>query len=75
MKIVKLLSEKPYGLSIEEISGIFGISRTTASKYLMVLEAEKKIVVREIGNTKLHYPKGLYAELEVEKWIISGWDF
>jgi predicted transcriptional regulator len=54
-KILKLLGRRNYGLTIEEISNSLGINRGTASKYLAILEAEKKIIVREVGKAKLHY--------------------
>ena len=56
-KIVKLLSQKTYGLTIEEVSSDLKISRITASKYLSVLEVLGKITVREVGKAKLHYLK------------------
>ncbi|MBI2675597.1 MAG: hypothetical protein HYX24_04010 [Candidatus Aenigmarchaeota archaeon] len=54
-KISMLLTRHRYGLSIDEIARMVGISRITASKYLAVMEAEKRLSVRAIGNTKLHY--------------------
>jgi len=64
-KILELLEVKVYGLSIIEIADSVGISRVTASKYLAVLEAEGKVFVREIGNTKLHYKPGKHLEMEM----------
>jgi len=58
-KIIRLLKEKRYGLSISEISENLKIYRATAAKYLAVLEAEKKIEVRVLGKAKLHYPRGV----------------
>ncbi len=55
--IVKLLSRKPYGLTIEEVSKQLKINRSTASKYLFALQSERTIVVRDIGKAKLHYLK------------------
>jgi len=67
-KIISLLSKKTYGLSIDEISNSIGISRITASKYLAVMEAQGKVFVREIGNTKLHYlPKNIRGLMRHEK--------
>jgi len=51
-KILKLI-EKSGGLTISEISRELGMHYTTASKYLAVLEAEKKIIHRRIGMAKL----------------------
>ena len=56
-KILKLLVERDYGLTIEEISNALKISRSTASKYLAVMEAEGKIQMRMVGKAKLHYLK------------------
>ena len=61
-KILKLLSQKTYGLTIEEISSELKISRTTASKYLSVLAAIEKIVLREVGKAKLHYLKKYFGD-------------
>jgi DNA-binding IclR family transcriptional regulator len=55
--ILKLISEKPLGLTIEEVSRELRINRATASRHLAVLEAAGKILVRELGQSKLHYPK------------------
>ena len=60
-RIIGLLEERNYGLTIEEISKFLEISRSTASKYLAVLEAEKKLVVRDIGKAKLHYLSSDYG--------------
>lgn len=61
--ILDLLSEKNYGLTIEEISSALNINRSTASKYLAVMNAEGSVVVREVGKAKLHYPKNLIPEV------------
>jgi response regulator of citrate/malate metabolism len=61
-KIVKLLSQKTYGLTIKEISSDLEISRITASKYLSVLEVLGKITLREVGKAKLHYLKGYLSK-------------
>ena len=63
--ILGLLSEKNYGLTIEEIASILNVNRATASKYLAVMEAEGKILVREVGKAKLHYQKNKILEV----WI------
>lgn len=57
--ILQLLAKRTYGLTIEEVANTLRINRSTASKYLFALEAEKKIVVRVVGKAKLHYPKGV----------------
>jgi predicted transcriptional regulator len=43
----------PDGLTVKEIANMLGISRTTASKYVAVLEAEGKIIRRRVGRAKL----------------------
>jgi response regulator of citrate/malate metabolism len=64
-KIESLISRKSYGLTIEEISEELKINRATASKYLAVLGAQNKILVREIGKAKLHYPKTRSLEVRM----------
>lgn len=51
-KIVKLLKGSD-GLTISDVSRKLDIHYTTASKYLAVLEAEKKASRRNIGMAKL----------------------
>lgn len=47
--------EFPIDLSIQEIADKIHISRETVSKYILVLEAEGKIVkTREIGKAKMY---------------------
>ncbi len=47
--------EFPIDLSIQEIADKTNISRETVSKYILVLEAEGKIVkTREIGKAKMY---------------------
>ena len=60
-EILALLNEKTYGLSIEEISNILKVNRATAAKYLLVMEAESSVVVREMGKAKLHYLKKYFG--------------
>jgi len=62
-EILALLKKHVYGLSIDEVSRLVGVSRITASKYLAVLEATQKIVVRDVGNTRLHYLTKNYTEV------------
>ena len=64
-RILVLVSERNYGLTIEEVSTELKMNRATASKYLAVLEAEGKILVREIGKAKLHYPKTRGLEVKL----------
>ena len=52
-KILKLLQKQKEGLTITDITKILQIHYSTSSKYLAVLEAEKKVVHRDIGMAKL----------------------
>ena len=52
-RILNLVKENTDGLTISDISRMLEIHYTTASKYLAVLEAEKRIVRRGIGMAKL----------------------
>ena len=54
-RILHLLIEEPMGLTILEIAASVGINRATASKYLLVLETEQKVNVREVGRARVHY--------------------
>ena len=54
-KIIKLLSNHPEGLTIEEISKNIKMTRQTITKDLERLVATKKIKRREVGRAKLHY--------------------
>ena len=45
--------ENSKGMTITDVSKKLNIHYTTASKYLAVLEAEKKITRRDIGMAKL----------------------
>lgn len=54
-RILEFLGDKPRGSTISEVSESLDISRQTASKYLEVLKAEKKIEQRKIGKAKLNY--------------------
>ena len=56
-KVSKILLKRNYGLTIEEIAGFLKINRATASKYLAIMEAEGKVLVRCVGKAKLHYLK------------------
>ena len=63
--IILLISKKNYGLTIEEVSNELHINRGTASKYLAILEAGNKIIVRELGKAKLHYPRTKSLEVKL----------
>jgi predicted transcriptional regulator len=59
-KIKHVLEKHPEGLTIVEISGLINSHRHTASKYLLVLEAEGNIVARRLGPVSLWYLKKHY---------------
>jgi len=63
-EILKLLANRTYGLSIEEIAYLLKINRATAAKYLFALESSNSIAVRSIGKAKLHYLKKYYGEVK-----------
>lgn len=65
-RIITLISSKPLGLTIEEVSRGLEINRATASKYLAVLEAQNRIIVRKLGKAKLHYPK----TRRIQSWLL-----
>uniref|UniRef100_A0A7C2BLH9 HTH domain-containing protein n=1 Tax=Thermosphaera aggregans TaxID=54254 RepID=A0A7C2BLH9_9CREN len=53
-RILELLKEVyPQDLPIKEIAGRIGVSRTTASKYIAVLEIEGAVVCKFVGRAKL----------------------
>ena len=52
-KILKLLQKQKEGLTITDVTNILQIHYSTSSKYLAVLEAERKVVHRDIGMAKL----------------------
>jgi DNA-binding IclR family transcriptional regulator len=52
-RILKLLQKEKEGLTITDITRILQIHYSTSSKYLAVLEAEGKVVHRDIGMAKL----------------------
>ncbi len=64
-RILRLILEKPVGLTIEEVSRELKINRTTASRHLDVLELRKRVLVRELGQSKLHYPR----TRRLEAWL------
>lgn len=51
-RIILSLSEKPSS-SISEIARELSVNRSTASKYLYVLKAKRKVDFRQIGPVKL----------------------
>ncbi len=61
--IMKILTERTFGLTIEDISKIVDVNRATASKYLLVLSAEGRILSRTVGKAKVHYLKTKELEM------------
>lgn len=51
-KIVNSLNERP-GSSIGEIARELRVNRSTASKYLHVLKAKRRVTFRQVGPVKL----------------------
>lgn len=54
-RILKLLKERPEGLTLKEIAKGLDISRITASKYIFELKGEGLIRRRRVGSAILHY--------------------
>ena len=63
-RIIELIRDRDDGLTITEISKILNIHYTTASKYLAVMEAEKKVRRRNIGMAKLFILNDSVVNLE-----------
>lgn len=54
-KVYETISKNQRDISIQEVADISGISRDTVSKYIGILEAEKKIrLSRIVGKAKLY---------------------
>jgi predicted transcriptional regulator len=51
-RIISSLGDKPNS-SISEIAKDLRVNRSTASKYLQVLRAKKKVAFRQVGPVKL----------------------
>jgi DNA-binding IclR family transcriptional regulator len=52
-RILKLLQKQKEGLTITDVTKILQTHYSTSSKYLAVLEAEGKVIHRDIGMAKL----------------------
>jgi hypothetical protein len=57
IKIEGLLKDNPRGLTIQELVDKSNLSWNTITKILALLQGEKKIEIRVIGQAKLHYWK------------------
>ena len=55
-KILHLLSKRQ-GLNTTQIANTLRVSNSTATKYLWGLEAQKKIIQKQKGHSKLYYPR------------------
>jgi len=51
--IIGLLSKRPEGVSISDISSVTGHTRATAAKYLELMKLQNKVDLREVGKAKL----------------------
>ncbi len=51
--IIGLLSKRPEGVSISDISSFTGHTRATAAKYLELMKLQNKVDLREVGKAKL----------------------
>lgn len=65
-KITKALndSDKPRGLSLQELSTITGLSRNTICKYISILEARDEVTLDKVGNSKLVYLNKTISKLK-----------
>jgi DNA-binding transcriptional ArsR family regulator len=52
-RILDTLAKNEDGLTISEFARILGMHYTTVSKYLAVMEAENKVVHRDVGMAKM----------------------
>lgn len=55
--VEKLLKENPLGLTIQELSTKAKVTRNTIVIVLAELKGEKNIIIRKVGQAKLHYLK------------------
>ena len=55
--VEKLLEENSLGLTIQELSNKAKVTRNTIVIILAELKGEKRIVIRQVGQAKLHYLK------------------
>ena len=52
--VEKLLKENPLGLTIQELSNKAKVTRNTIVIILAELKGESRIVIRQVGQAKLH---------------------
>jgi len=52
-KLLEILRKNEEGMTITDMTKVLKINYSTVSKYLAVLEAEKKVESRSIGMAKL----------------------
>ena len=54
-RILRILNEKPSGLTIKDIAEDINAARNTVSKYLGILEATNKVFTKKVGVYKLYF--------------------
>ena len=54
-QIIKLLKANKDGLTIKKISQKLGIYRSTASKYLLILERDGVVNSKKVGPAKIYF--------------------
>ena len=71
-KILDVLSEAKFGMTIIEIAEKISLNRATVSKYLEVLEAKGEVISREIGVYRLWLSKKLVQNRRIEIQSMFG---
>ncbi len=54
-QIVLILQKNPEGVTVQYISGVLGVHRQTATKYIFELVGAGVVKRRPIGSATLHY--------------------
>jgi len=72
-KIIETLSDYASGLTITDVSNKIKVHRNTVSKYLYILEAEGKVLKKEIGNANLYFTsKRIYLKRSIVASFIKS---
>ncbi|MHA1647562.1 MAG: HTH domain-containing protein [Promethearchaeota archaeon] len=69
--ILNLLKDAKFGLSVSKLAQQLNASRTTISKYLKILEEERKVSVQDIGQYKLWYQTEKYHQNKLRREALS----